>query len=161
MTGISLVAATALRTARLSAGLSQPQLAAAIDAEVERVSAWEDGSELLADVAYPVIERLGAALAAAGADPRLVGDLTAGIWCDLVIAALADYGDASCLLADPIAAEDAFRELLAWSAGGARPERYRPFAGPGPLLPSQAARTMAGHLVKLTASHPPTTRCAA
>jgi hypothetical protein len=37
-------------------------------------------------------------------------------------------------MADPAAAEDAFGELLAWSATDHRPARYRQYAGPGPLL---------------------------
>jgi len=68
------------------------------------------------------------------AEPGLVTDLTTAAWCDLVIAAVADAQDVSCLMADPTAAEDAFSELLAWSVGGHRPARYHPFIGPGPLL---------------------------
>ncbi|MGH3275540.1 MAG: helix-turn-helix domain-containing protein [Streptosporangiaceae bacterium] len=126
------VAGTALRAARLSARLTQGQLAAGISVGEASIAAWEDGADPLAEVACPVLERLESALSAAQGDPALVSDLTTAIWCDLVLAAVAGCQDISCLMADPAAAEPAFRELLAWSAGGPRPDRYRPYAGPGP-----------------------------
>lgn len=129
-----IVAGTVLRAARLSAGLAQGRLAAAIDTDAEAVGAWEDGTEALATLPYPVVERFGSALADAGADPALVADLTTAIWCDLVIEAMTDSKDLGCLMSDPIAAEQAFAELIAWSISGDRPARYSPYVGPGPLI---------------------------
>jgi hypothetical protein len=63
-----------------------------------------------------------------------VKDLTIALWCALVIGATAGSHDVTCLMADPVAAEDAFGELLAWSATDQRPERYNQYAGQGPLL---------------------------
>jgi hypothetical protein len=129
-----IVAGTVLRAARLSAGLSQADLGAAVDADEFFVARWEDGTEPLATLPYSVVERLEATLTAAGADPAVARDLTAATWCDLVIAAISSSEDVRCLMADPIANEQAFAELLAWAFGGNRPARYRPYAGPGPLL---------------------------
>lgn len=129
-----IVAGTVLRAARLSAGFTQAELAATVDADDAAVAAWEDGTEPLATLPYPVIARLDATLTAAGADPALVHDLTAATWCDLLIEAIASSEDVRCLMADPIAAEQAFAELLTWAVSGNRPTRYRPYAGPGPLL---------------------------
>lgn len=100
------------------------------------VAAWEDGTEPLADISYPLLQQLEAALTAASADPSLIADLVIGTWCDLVLAALAtEPTELLCLMSDPLAAEPAFGELLTWAAEDhRRPERYRPYAGPGPLL---------------------------
>lgn len=139
-----IVAGTALRAARLSARLTQAQLGEAIGVDEPSIAGWEDGTDPLAAVPYPVLERLEAELAAASGEPGLVRDLTIAIWCDLVITAIADSQDISCLLTDPTAAEEAFGELLAWSAGGHRPDRYRPYAGPGPLLQPAHLQLTAG-----------------
>ncbi|HUY48367.1 MAG TPA: helix-turn-helix transcriptional regulator [Streptosporangiaceae bacterium] len=128
-----VVAGTALKAARLSARLTRSELGEATGTDEAAIAAWEDGAEPLAAVPYPVFGRLEAALTGS-AEPGLVTDLTTAAWCDLVIAAVADAQDVSCLMADPTAAEDAFSELLAWSVGGHRPARYHPFIGPGPLL---------------------------
>ena len=128
-----IVAGTVLRAARLSAHLSQIQLAEAVGASEADVAGWEDGTSPLAEIPYPVLGRIESALATV-ADQDIMADLPAAIWCDLAIAAVAGAEDVSCLLSDPTAAEPAFGELLAWSVGGRRPARYRPYAGPGPLL---------------------------
>jgi transcriptional regulator with XRE-family HTH domain len=129
------VSGTVLRAARLSAHRTQAQLAAAIGIDEASIAAWEDGTDPLAALAYPVLERLEAELAGAGAQADLVKDLTIAMWCDLVIEAVASSQDITCLMADPVASGDVFGELLAWSATDHRPERYREYAGPGPLLP--------------------------
>jgi DNA-binding XRE family transcriptional regulator len=129
-----IVAGTVLRAARLSTSLSQSQLAVAVDADEAAVAAWEDGTEPLATLPYAVVERLEATLAAARADSALVRDLTAATWCDLVIEAIANSEDIQCLMSDPIATEQAFAELVSWSIGGDRPDRYSPYVGPGPLI---------------------------
>jgi transcriptional regulator with XRE-family HTH domain len=129
-----IVAGPVLRAGRLSACLTQAELGEATGIETNTIAAWEDGIQSLADVPYPVFEQLETALTAAGAEPRLVSDLAPAVWCDLVVTAIADGQDAKCLMADPTAAEEAFAELLTWSAAGQRPARYRPYIGPGPLL---------------------------
>jgi transcriptional regulator with XRE-family HTH domain len=156
-----ILAGTVLRAARLSARLTQAQLAAAISADEATIAAWEDGLEPLATVPYPVVERLESALTGAGAGPGLVTDLTIAAWCDLVIAAIADSQDTRCLISDPVTAEEAFSELLTWSAGGCRPARYRPYAGPGPLLRQCDLDVMAAAIRKLGATRRFANPCAA
>jgi transcriptional regulator with XRE-family HTH domain len=128
------VSGTVLRAARLSAHRTQAHLAAVTGVDEANIAGWEDGTDPLAALAYPILERLEAELAAAGAQAVLVQDLTIALWCDLVIEAIAGSHDVSCLMADPAAAEDAFGELLAWSATDQRPERYSQYAGQRPLL---------------------------
>lgn len=147
-----VVAGAVLRAARLSAGLSETLLAAAADVSEATIRSWEDGSQPMASVPAPQTERLEAALMAGGADPRLVTDLDAAAWCDLVILAIAGSEDAGCLLADPLAREDAFCELLAWAITGRPPARHRPYAAPGPLL--QAADLIAGATQAMNAVPP-------
>ena len=126
-----IVAGAVLRAGRLSSGLSDALLAAAVDVDVATINAWEDGSEPLASVPYPHVERLEAALRTAGAERQLVADLDAAIWYDLVALALNGDGDTGCLMADPVASGEAFRELLAWFLAGRVPNRYRPYASAG------------------------------
>jgi transcriptional regulator with XRE-family HTH domain len=139
-----VVAGAVLRSARMSAGLSEAQLAASAGVSETAIHSWEDGSQPLADVAAPQMERLETALRAAGAEPRLVTDLAVAAWCDLVILAIASAEDPSCLLADPLAAEETFRELLAWSIADQPPARHQPYASPGRLLPTADIRLVAG-----------------
>jgi hypothetical protein len=129
------VAGAVLRAARLSAGSSEMLLATAAGVEEAAVRAWEDGTDPLASVPVPQVGRLKAALRAAGAEPRLVADLDAATWCDLVILAITAGEDAVCLLADPLVREEAFADLLTWSLAGRVPARYRPYYTPGPLVP--------------------------
>jgi transcriptional regulator with XRE-family HTH domain len=142
------VAGTVLKAARLSARLTQSELGEALGASEAAIAAWEDGTEPLAAVPYPIVESLETALTAS-AEPGLVTDLTAAIWCDLVITAVADTQDIDCLMADPTAAEEAFSELLAWSVNGHRPARYCSFTGPGLLLQPADAGRIAGAIRKL------------
>jgi transcriptional regulator with XRE-family HTH domain len=126
-----IVAGAVLRSARRSAGLSAPLLASTIDVDETTITSWEAGSEPLASVSSPVIERLGAALRRMGAQPALVADLLIAAWCDLVLGAIDEGDDASCLLADPLARDSAFSELLAWAMTGQPPARHRPYASAG------------------------------
>ena len=142
-----IVAGAVLRSARLSANLSREDLAEVMGASEETIRAWEDGSSPLASVPFPRIATLEASLRANGADPNLVADLGVAAWCDLVILAVADHEDTACLMADPIAVEPAFAELLAWCLTGHVPERHQPYAETGPLLTEpalieQATRTL-------------------
>lgn len=130
------VAGAVLRSARLSSGLSRKLLAAAADVTEATLGSWEDGSEPLAFVPMPLIQRLEMALRGAGAEPRLVAELAVAAWCDLVILVIAAAEDPSCLLADPLAADPAFCELLTWSVTGQPPARYRAYTAPGQLLPA-------------------------
>jgi transcriptional regulator with XRE-family HTH domain len=127
------VSGAVLRGARLSASLDEADLAGVLGIGESAVRGWERGSTPLASVRLPDLERLQAALNDVGAEPRLVADIEVAIWCDLVIAAIADGEDTSCLMADPMARKPAFSELLAWSVAGVIPARYRPYAAPGPL----------------------------
>ena len=123
-----------LRGARLSAGASEAELAGAAGVTEGTIRGWECGSAPLASVLLPDIERLQDALVEAGADPHLVADIVTAAWCDLVILAIIDGEDTTCLMADPVTSEVAFSELLAWSLAGVIPTRYRPYAEPGPPL---------------------------
>jgi len=143
-----VVAGAVLRAARLSAGLGVAQLAAAADTDEVTVRAWEDGSKSLAVAPYSQVEQLKTALLAEGSDPRLVADLDAAAWCDLVVGALASASNVTFLLADPVACEDGFRELLAWSLAGTVPSRYGPYADARPLV-NAADATLAAGVVQL------------
>jgi hypothetical protein len=88
---------------------------------------WEQGSSLLAAVPLPEVERLQTALRKAGAEPRLVADFAAAAWCDLVVAAMINDEDTTCLMADPLSRDAAFGELLLWSLAGHIPPRYQPY----------------------------------
>lgn len=127
------VSGAALRGARLSAGTGQAELASVLGVTESTIGSWERGSAPLASVPFPDLERLKAVLLEAGAGPRLVADIEVAAWCDLVIDAIAHGEDTSCLMADPLAREAAFSELLAWSLAGVIPARHRPYAAPGPL----------------------------
>ena len=131
---VGIVAGAALHAARRSAGASESALATMCGVAESTIRSWEDGACPLASVPAARLAQLEAALETLGAEPRIVADLATAAWCDLVILAIADSTDAACLLADPLAATDAFRELLAWSLTGRVPPRYRPYAIPGPLL---------------------------
>lgn len=133
-----IVAGAVLRSARLSADLSQEDLAAVAGVTEQTVRAWEEGSSPLASVPLPRVARLEASLRTSGADPNLVADLGVAAWCDLVILAVARHEDTTCLMADPIAVDPAFAELLAWCLTGHVPERHQPYAETGPLLTGPA-----------------------
>lgn len=112
--GYESVAGAVLRSARRSARVSQARLATACGATENTVRAWENGSSPLASTPTPQVEALIAALHQRGACRLLTADLVAASWCDLVIAAVAAREDPTCLLADPITADGAFGELMAW-----------------------------------------------
>jgi transcriptional regulator with XRE-family HTH domain len=133
-----ILAGAVLRSARLSAGLSQEDLAEVTGVGEETVQAWEEGSSPLASVPLPDVATIEASLRANGADPDLVVDLGVAAWCDLVILAVAHHEDTTCLLADPIAADPAFAELLAWCLTGHVPERHQPYVETGLLLTDPA-----------------------
>src|SRR5487761_1474507 len=134
LTRPGLVAGAVLRAARLSARIDEASLAAAGQVAEHTVWAWERGSAPLASVPAPDLDKLQAALSDAGADPQLVADIGAAAWCDLVILAVVQNADTTCMMADPLASETAFGELLAWALAGRVPPRYEPSAIPGPLL---------------------------
>jgi hypothetical protein len=136
LTRPGIVAGAVLHAARLSADhLTEARLAADTGVSEETVRHWQDGSLSLASVAAPQIERLEMALRAANADYSLVADLAVAAWCDLVILAIAGAEDLGLLLADPIASEPAFRELLTWSVADQPPQRYQPYVSNTRLLP--------------------------
>jgi hypothetical protein len=136
------LAATVLSSARQSAGLSHEQLAAHLGSDAAIIRSWEDGSEPLANVPVTVVDHLRSALLTAGAEPALVADLDAAMWCDLVIDAAAAGEDASCLLADPLAAEPGFAELLGWALAGRAPARHQPYASGEPLVEASVAASV-------------------
>lgn len=151
-THLGVVAGTVLRAARLSAGLSQAALATAATVTPGIVRSWENGSRPLASVPMPDVAQLETALRVHGADQQLIADLCAAAWCDLIILAVADHEDPTCLIADPVTSEVPFRELLTWSLTGSVPARYRPYAAEQPLVdPDLADRIM----YVLDPIHPP------
>ncbi|HUZ55612.1 MAG TPA: hypothetical protein VMU94_24165 [Streptosporangiaceae bacterium] len=103
--------------------LSASELAAAVSLTDTLIHSWEIGAEPLASVPVPQIDRLKSALRTAGAEARLVDDLDPAAWCDLVLEAMLAREDASCLLADPLASDPAFSELLTWAITGNPPAR--------------------------------------
>ena len=133
-----VVAAAVLRAARTSARLTETGLAIACEADEATIRAWEDGSQPLTTVPAPQLERLKHALANAGASSRIIADLDAGAWCDLVMLATAGSEDCTGLLADPISVEATFRDLLAWALYGRIPARYARYVLPGALITDQS-----------------------
>jgi hypothetical protein len=71
----------------------------------------------------------------------------AAVWCDLLFATMDENEDVSCLLADPITGEHAFRELLSWWMTGQIPARYRPYFAPSPLMANPIVIDRAFHVV--------------
>ena len=129
-----VAAGAVLRAARTSARITESCLAAASSVNEEAIRAWEDGSDPLASLPVPQLERLESVLRAAGAEPRIVADLHVAAWWDLVLLAITGLEDCARLLADPLTCEDAFRELVAWSLTGRVPPRYRRYVLPRPLI---------------------------
>lgn len=119
-----LVAAAVLWSARRSAGLTSEQLAETAGVDKTDILSWERGTEPLASMPVTHLDRLKEALRTAGARPELVADLDAACWCDLVVEAIVRHEDISCLLADPLARDAAFKDLLAWVVADAMPARY-------------------------------------
>jgi transcriptional regulator with XRE-family HTH domain len=148
---LGAIAGTALHAARMSAQLSELQLAARAHVGADTIRGWEDGARPLAYEVAAQLERLENALRAADADPSLVADLAVAAWCDLVVVAIEDGEDTSCLLADPLAAEGAFSELLAWAIADERPERYRRYAPLRRLLLNPDRRLTEGVLAVIHA----------
>jgi hypothetical protein len=128
------VGAAVLSAARLSAKADCVTVASAMGVTEDSLRECERGVKSLALVPFPLIEKLQMALHDLGAEPSLVADIEAAIWCDLVIDAIAGGEDTSCLMADPLAGQAAFSELLAWSLAGITPARYRPYTQPGSLI---------------------------
>ena len=128
-----LIAGAVLRAARLSADMTESRLAIAAGLPLMAIREWEEGSSLLAAVPLPEVERLQAALRKEGGEPSLVADLPAAAWCDLVVVAMVDDEDTTCLMADPLSRDASFGELLLWALGGHLPPRYRLYARSDPL----------------------------
>jgi hypothetical protein len=116
----------------------------------EMVRAWEEGSSPLASVPLPRVATLEASLRHSGANARLVADLVAASWCDLVILAVADHENITGLMADPVTRETAFSELLAWYLAGPVPHRYQPYTDPAPLLTDPILADKAAQALALT-----------
>ena len=57
----------------------------------------------------------------------MVADFAAAAWCDLVVVAMINDEDTTCLMADPLSRDVAFGELLLWSLAGHIPPRYQPY----------------------------------
>jgi transcriptional regulator with XRE-family HTH domain len=133
-----IVAGAVLRSARLSASLSQANLASLTGLSEETIRAWEEGSSPLASVPLPRIATLEAVLTTNGAAANLVADLNVAAWCDLLVLAVTSREDTGCLMTDPIALDPAFSELLAWCLKGRIPDRHRPYVEPGPLVTDSA-----------------------
>jgi DNA-binding transcriptional regulator YiaG len=147
------VAGTVLNCARRSAALSTAGLARISGINGRTLRAWDDGRSPLSSATLPLLNSLTTALVQSGADEPLVADLETAAWCDLVIQAVrSEDDDVTCLVADPAAREEPFRELVIWSVIGHVPARYRPYAQPGRLLPDLA---LAGLVMEtLAALHP-------
>lgn len=138
MARCEVVAGAILRAARTSARMTEACLAAASAVSEDTIRAWENGSQPLTAVPAPRLEQLKHVLMDAGAEPGVAADLDAGVWCDLIILAIAAADDCACLAADPLTCENAFRELLAWSLTGQVPARYRRYVSAGPLITDPA-----------------------
>lgn len=128
------VSAAVVRAARLSARADHAAIASKLGITEGSLQDWEQGAKPLSSVPFPLIQKLQAALTHLGAQPLLVADIEVAIWCDLVITAITTGEDTSCLMADPLANQAAFSELLAWSLAGIIPVRYRPYTQPGNLI---------------------------
>lgn len=121
------VAGSVLRATRLSAALSRKQLATTAGVTEQTIHSFEIGREPLASLPVTQLDSLKDALRSAGAHDQLIADLEPALWCDAVLSAIAEHDDVRCLLADPLAREPAFGELIAWAVSGLAPARYAPF----------------------------------
>jgi transcriptional regulator with XRE-family HTH domain len=119
-----LTAGLVLRAARLSAGLTQPALAAALQVSENTICSWEDGTEPLACIQVDTVDALKKFLIAANADPELAADIDPATWCDVILMAMDNGEDTSCLLADPLTTEPGFAQLFNWATTGQTPSRY-------------------------------------
>ena len=155
---LGIVAAAVLRAASSSARMSEAFIAREAGVSAETLRSWADGTRALASVPIPQMERLEGALLTAGAEPALVADLYAASWCDLVLTAVAAGEDTALLLADPLARTGAFRELLAWAAGGEVPARYSRHAPHSRLIADPAAARQATDALNLAPGRPERTR---
>lgn len=133
-TGLGSVAGAVMRSARRSARASRARIAAASGVPENTIRAWETGSSPLASAPMPRVDAVIAALHDAGACRLLTADIVVAAWCDLVIATVVASEDATTLLADPLAAEKPFRELMTWCLDGRVPSRHRPYAVLGRLI---------------------------
>jgi hypothetical protein len=64
----------------------------------------------------------------------LLADFAAAAWCDLVVVAMINDEDTTCLMSDPLSRDAAFGELLLWSLAGHIPPRYQPYADSDSLV---------------------------
>ena len=146
------VAGAVLRAARRSARASTTALAAAAAVPKNTITSWENGSVSLADQPVATLQQLQTALAALGADQHLTSDLDAAAWCDLIIITVGQHEDITCLLAEPITNEPAFRDLLAWSLAGQIPARYARYLPPASPITSKTLTERTRHAI--TTTHP-------
>jgi transcriptional regulator with XRE-family HTH domain len=144
---LGAISGTVLRAARLSANVTKNALATAVGVSRTTIRSWESGSAPLASVPASDLRRLEDALASNGAEQQIVADLSHAMWCDLIFAAVNENEDVNCLLADPITAEDAFRQLLAWAMTGQVPARYRRYFTSAPIVTNEILVDRAFHTI--------------
>lgn len=117
MTG-GVIAGAILRHARLSAGLTQEDMAEAVGADPGTVKGWETGRRPLSAVKAGRLAGVRRALARAGASRPALGLLGAAVDADAFTSSVI-AGDASDLAAEVITRP--WTRLVAWAVAGAAP----------------------------------------
>jgi transcriptional regulator with XRE-family HTH domain len=132
-----VIGGAVITAARRSAGLTRRTLARRLAVAPATVRAWETGALPLYCVSYDQLRSLARVVGEPGALAGLgLADLVLASQCDLLVAGMLggfeDYAEVP-PVDEEAAGEDA-RGLLRWALAGDVPDRYRPYAGPGPLL---------------------------
>lgn len=123
---IGVIAGFVLKTARLTASLTQEALASALDLDVTTVQGWESGRRPLASTGAGELLRLGQYLARSGAPVPTTSNLHEAIYADLILTAgLHHDGNRIDLQSHPLASGVLRRStvnLLTWPFTGKFPE---------------------------------------
>jgi len=154
-----VVAGAVLAAARNSAALTGEDLAGQLGVSGQTVADWESGAQPQCGVRPDQVARLTGVLLKAGADPRIVADLSLASECDLLVFGLVHGLDDFLAEVPPVDEDEAgtaARDLLRWALAGIVPARYGRHAAlvaAGPLLDlatrtrfEVAAHALAWHL---------------
>jgi transcriptional regulator with XRE-family HTH domain len=132
-----VIGGAVIAAARRSAGLTRRALARRMAVAPSTARAWETGALPLYCVSYDQLDSLARVVGESGTAAGLdLADLVLASQCDLLVAGVLggfeDYAEVPPIDDEPDG--KAVRGLLRWAMAGDVPDRYRPYARPGPLL---------------------------